>query len=107
ALISHAMFVNGDEKYTNVLNEAIEISKELEGFGREEASSLIARVMIEVGKLEDALNFINEMDDEEVKGIVYISIANDLIYEGMEEEAMKIADFIDDKMLKERIRRKR
>ena len=63
--------------------------------------------MIEIGKFEDALNFINEMDDEEVKEVVYISIANDLIYEGMEEEAMKIADFIDDKMLKERIRRKR
>jgi len=40
-----------------------------------------------------------------VKGGLYTSTANDLIYEGMEEEAMKIAEFFDDKILKERIRR--
>jgi len=105
ALISHAMFVNGDERCMSTLNKAMKISKELEGFGMEEACSLIARVMIEVGKLEDALNFINEIDDEEVKGAVYISIANELIHEGMEKEAMEIAEFIGDKILKERIRR--
>jgi len=105
ALISNAMFESGDERYADMLNKAVEISKELKDFGREEACSLIARTMIEIGKLEDALNFINEIDDEEVKGAVYISLANDLIYDGMEEEAMKIAEFVDDKILKERIRR--
>jgi len=105
AVISHAMFEDGDERYENILNKAIRMAKELEGFGREEACSLIARVMIEIGQLEEALNFINEIDDEEVKGAVYISIANDLIYEGMGEEAIKIAEFIDDKILKERARR--
>lgn len=105
ALISHAMFVNGDGRYEDMLNKAVEISNKLESFEKEEACSLIARVMIEVGKLEDALNFINEIDNEEVKGAMYISIANELIYEGMEGEAMEIAEFIDDKILKERIRR--
>lgn len=61
--------------------------------------------MIEIGKSEDALNFIKEIENEEVKGAVYISLANDLIYDGMEEEAMKIAEFMDDKILKERISR--
>jgi len=107
ALISNAMFENGDERYENMLINAEEISKELEGLEREEACSLIARNMIEIGKPEDALNFIDRIDDEEVKGGVYISLANDLIYEGMKEEAIKIAEFIDDKILKERIRRRK
>lgn len=105
ALISNAMFENGDERYADMLNKAIEISKKLEDFEREEACSLIARTMIEIGKSEDALNFIDGIEDEDVKGAVYISLANDLIYDGMEEEAMKIAEFMDDKILKERIRR--
>lgn len=105
ALISNAMFENGDERYADTLNRAVEISKKLEDFEREDACSLIARTMIEIGKSEDALNFIKEIENEEVKGAVYISLANDLIYDGMEEEAMKIAEFMDDKILKERISR--
>lgn len=105
ALISNAMFENGDERYADTLNKAVEMSKKLEDFEREDACSLIARTMIEIGKSEDALNFINEIENEEVKGAVYISLANDLIYDGMEEEAMKIAEFMDDKILKERISR--
>ncbi|MCD6147620.1 MAG: hypothetical protein J7J34_06450 [Thermoplasmata archaeon] len=105
ALISNAMFENGDERYADMLNKAVEISKKLEDFEREEACSLIARTMIEIGKSEDALNFIDGIEDEDVKGAVYISLANDLIYDGMKEEAMKIAEFMDDKILKERIRR--
>jgi len=105
ALISNAMFENGDERYADMLNKAVETSKKLEDFEREEACSLIARTMIETGKLEDALNFIDGIDDEEVKGAVYISLVNDLIYGGMGEEAMKISEFVDDKILKERIRR--
>lgn len=103
ALISHAMFKVGDERYKEILMKAEEMAKDLEIFEREYAYPLIARVMIELGKFENALKFIDEIEDEEMKMSVYISIANDLLGEGREEDAMRIAEFFDDKILKERI----
>ena len=104
AVISHAMFDNGDERYTSMLNKSMEIAKELESYEKEDASSSIAHVLIEIGKFNDAMNFINGIREEEIKAAVYLSIANDLINEGKKEEAMKIAEFMNDKILKGRIK---
>lgn len=105
ALISHAMFKNGDERYKESLVKAKEIAEELEVFEMEYAYSLIARVMIEIGEFENALKFIDEIEDNEAKMAVYISIANDLAGEGRENDAVKIAEFMNDRLLKERIRK--
>jgi len=103
AVISHAMFKNGNEGFMSMLNEAIKMAKELESIEKEHASSLIAHILIEVGRFEEAMNFINEME-EEIRTSVYISIAEDLIDEGRREEAMKIAEFMNDRLLRGRIR---
>jgi len=107
ALISHAMFKFGDERYKEILVKAKEMAKELESFEKDFAYPLIARVMIELGKFEDALKFIDGMEDEEMKMSVYISLACDLLAEGREEDAMRIAEFFDDKILKERIKERK
>ncbi|HEC82629.1 MAG TPA: hypothetical protein ENI53_01940 [Thermoplasmatales archaeon] len=105
AVISHTMFENGDERYEDVIGKSIEMAKKLEDFEKEYASPLIARTLIEVGKFKEAMNLINEIENEEMRAEVYISIANDLIEEGREEDAMKIAEFMNDRLLKERIRK--
>ena len=105
AVISHAMFENGDDRYKDVMNKSMEIAKKLEGFEKEYAYPLIARALIEIGKIEDTVNFINDIENEEIRAAVYISIANDLIEEGREKDAMKIAEFMNDRLLKERIRK--
>ena len=103
AVISHAMFENGDGRYRDVMDKSMEMAKRLEGFEKEYAYSLIARVLIETGEIEKAMKFINEMENEEIRAAIYISIANDLIEEGREGDARKIAEFMNDRLLKERI----
>jgi len=105
AVISHAMFENGDERYRDVMNKSMEMAKKLEDFEKEYAYSLIARALIETGEIEEAMKFINEIENEEIRVAAYISVANDLIEEGREEDAMKIAEFMNDSLLKERIRK--
>ena len=50
------------------------------------------------------MNFINEIEDEETKMAVYISIANDLLAEDRKKETIKLIKFINNRIMKGRVR---
>ena len=101
------MFKNGDERYDGMLKQAIEIAANWDKFELEFAGSLIAGIMIETGKFEEALKFMEKIESEETKMAVYLSVVDDLLEKGRKGDALRIAKFFDDKILEwEIIKRK-
>jgi len=107
AVISYELFKNGDERYDGMLKQAIEIAANWDKFELEFAGSLIAGIMIETGKFEEALKFMEKIESEETKMAVYLSVVDDLLEKGRKGDALRIAKFFDDKILEwEIIKRK-
>ncbi|MEM1514073.1 MAG: hypothetical protein QXE46_03735 [Candidatus Thermoplasmatota archaeon] len=104
AITAHAMFENGDERYKEIMYEVIKMAKELKKKERfyyymDGVHKIIVEVMLEIGKLDDVLNFIDEMEEKE---LIY-SYLIDFLIDKNRLDAMKVAEFFNDKIEKEKI----
>lgn len=92
AEISRAMFEIGDERYNEILENAMEIAIKLE-INKEDAISLIARILIEMGRCEDVMSLLNKLENG-WKIYVLKNIMKELIADEKEEKAEKISNLL-------------